>query len=307
MTGVESVLADGDAGILEYEVQRGHACNVVFYPPSTTASGLGLLSRNYDFPVAGIADLYGQPGSPHALTSQPYLLELHPEGSYASLSMTSYDLIGCLDGVNETGLCVALLGQADVVVREATIPSLADIGLDELLLGRFLLDSCATVEEAQKALAEQHVYYRHLPCHFIVADRSGRCAIYARRLDSGDHGWIEPRWRDTPVVVTNNDFRTEQGLEPGTLSDLHARVELIARGRSITFAQAADVSRCAYASTESSYFGEANPLRTLWHAVYSTVNPGVAARFYLGDQATASGATPAYTGFVRRRLSRSVA
>jgi hypothetical protein len=39
-------------------------CSAVYHPPSTTASGRGYLSRNYDFSIGSLADMMGLPLPP---------------------------------------------------------------------------------------------------------------------------------------------------------------------------------------------------------------------------------------------------
>jgi hypothetical protein len=60
-------------------------CSVVYYPPSTTASGTGYLSRNYDFPIGTMADLLRMPVPPEVnarmprVMREPYIMEWYPE------------------------------------------------------------------------------------------------------------------------------------------------------------------------------------------------------------------------------------
>ena len=104
-----------DLGILPYHLGPGPpapACSVVYYPPSTTATGRGYLSRNYDFSTGTIAELMGLPLPPEVrsqmrpVMSEPYLMEWYPEdGGYASLAIQAFDVLsGVLDGINSEGL-----------------------------------------------------------------------------------------------------------------------------------------------------------------------------------------------------------
>ena len=44
-----------------------------------------------------------------ALAADPWVVELHPDGGYASVSVGIMDVVGAMDGINEAGLAVALL------------------------------------------------------------------------------------------------------------------------------------------------------------------------------------------------------
>ena len=74
--------------------QPAFGCSVVYYPPNTTVTGHGYLSRNYDFFVGSMADLMMVPHPPDAepapaVMSKPHLMQRHREdGGYASLALT---------------------------------------------------------------------------------------------------------------------------------------------------------------------------------------------------------------------------
>ena len=80
--------------------------------------------------------------------------------------------MGAMDGINEAGLAVALLADNETPEPEPT--GTPQVGLSEQQVVRYLLDSCATVEEAKAALLLAKHYYFFTPCHFLVADRSWR-------------------------------------------------------------------------------------------------------------------------------------
>ena len=64
-------------------------CSVVYYPPATTASGRGYLSRNYDFSTGTMAEVMHMPLPPDVnaqmspVMSEPHIMEWYPEdGGY---------------------------------------------------------------------------------------------------------------------------------------------------------------------------------------------------------------------------------
>ena len=158
-----------------YEVPAG--CSVAFYPSSGTKDGHGLLSRNFDFPTATFTQIVGLPpiADERPLAADPWVVELHPDEGYASIVVGIMDLMGGMDGINEAGLAVALLADNETPDPEPT--GRPQIGLSEQQVVRYLLDRCATVEDAKEALLLAKHYYFFTPCHFVVADRSGAAFV----------------------------------------------------------------------------------------------------------------------------------
>ena len=99
-------------------------CSVAFVPPAKAANGIGLVSRNLDFPLEFGAALPGADrlsGSvrPSGVRtgSRPYLFEVYPDQGYPSLYFTMYDLFACCDGINAEGLVVAMLADDESMAR----------------------------------------------------------------------------------------------------------------------------------------------------------------------------------------------
>ena len=104
------------------------------------------------------------------------MIELHPDEGYASVVIAIMDLMGAMDGINEAGLAVALLADNETPEPEPT--RTPQVGLAEQQVVRYLLDTCATVDEAKTALLLAKHYYVFTPCHFVVADRSGASFVW---------------------------------------------------------------------------------------------------------------------------------
>ena len=51
------------------------------------------------------------------------------------------------------------------------------MGLSEVEFCRYVLETCATAEQALDAARVAHHYYLFHPEHFLVADRSGRAFV----------------------------------------------------------------------------------------------------------------------------------
>jgi Acyl-coenzyme A:6-aminopenicillanic acid acyl-transferase len=295
-------------------------CSVVYYPPATTASGGGYLSRNYDFSIGTMADLMRVPMPPEikdslpAVMSEPYIMEWYPEdGGYASLAIHAFDtLSGTLDGMNSAGLAVSIMADEEAIAAlgpklEPHLGSPQVIGLHELQVMRWLLDTCATVTEAEEALLTVKQHYVFIPCHYIVADKAGRSFVYENSTGRNTQYLIEGN--GTPQVATNfqlyqhptpdqrpggaltlenNAFWRYQTLvdriaqHPGLLTtdDLKANHACVNVSKLLETLGADSANTSVAAGVLS---------RTLWHSLYDQSAGTVEVSFYLGEDMQADG------------------
>jgi hypothetical protein len=302
MQGVARVFGmDLDAGDIDpsglfYNLQGEPrpGCSVTFYPPSTTAGGTGILSRNYDF-TTGTLDGRAPPPGRLGATSRPYVLELHPDQGHASIAIVAYDLVGgVLDGINDAGLAVALLADDESAERfpRADGPPVFEVGLYELNLPRFLLDNAADCDEAAALLLSSKHYVSYIPVHYLVADRHGRSFVFETSLADGREHVIEGD--GAPQVVTNHPLhrygKDRELPEPpaGSPESSYGRYrELCARTAPGTAPHTIESIKAAHAAV--SVRGPAAPAagkaihRTLWHALYFLDERRLSADFYLGE------------------------
>jgi hypothetical protein len=269
-------------------------CSNVFYPPDRTANGHALLSRNYDFSTGTAFELMGQatpPGAPMA-TARPFLVETRSEHGYACLCTTSYELLGgCVDGVNEHGLAVALLATPEVLRGQGTYrPSRSNgVGLSELHVPRFLLETCTTADEARRVLAEAPQFYITVPCHYLIADRHGDAFVWAHAARPERPIRID-RTPGQPLAITNH-------LPGHLIADVPPRDESVARlaklcaavdaagprPDSTTMRHVAEGVAARQAAGHGQYIAQ-KPARTLWHAFYDLEDLAVSIDFYLADE-----------------------
>jgi len=304
--GVEIDGGSADVSGIWYDLDVLPGCSVVFYPPACTASGHGILSRNYDYNTGSFSEILGLPSTPGAVaaTAHPYLIEAYPEGGIPSLCMCAYDLLGgCLDGVNAHGLTVALLADDETMSTHPMEPAgQAGVGLNEINVLRMLLDTCADVDEAKQALLSHKHYYAVVLCHYLIADRHGRSFVWeyspAHNREYITDGAGQPqvvtnhpvyRYRTLDELPHEDDnpassytrFRTlaaaiagaARPLSPDDLKKNHACVSLTERT-----APLANTSR-------------PRPHRTLWHALYDGQDRSVEISFYLGEDPTSADGT----------------
>jgi hypothetical protein len=98
----------------------------------------------------------------------------------------------CLDGINAEGPTVSLMGNVDLQNRCLPEPTLqSGVGLYELQVPRLLLDTCATVEEAKRALLLNKQYYWMMPS-----------AYYSFRLQD-DYG-TQASSKDAPFAAASS-------------------------------------------------------------------------------------------------------
>jgi hypothetical protein len=277
--------------MLIYPRSFGLGCSVVYYPPRVTASGAGIVSRNYDFTTG---TLYGKPPPEGelAVTARPYLVEMYPDRSYPSLAMYSYDLLsGVLDGINSEGLTVALLADDETLAKYGMEPAGFDAaGVGELQMLRMLLDTCATVEEAKEALLMTKQPYAVVPVHYLVADRHGKGFVWEYSQAHNREYIIENP--DKPLVTTNFSLhRHLEGKSPPSAAkakdvcprycELCERIATQTEKPTVDFIK--DCHKCADMVRPAAP-GRA-PTRTLWHALYFPEGRKVQVSFYLRDEA----------------------
>jgi len=274
-------------------------CSVVYYPPQFTSSGIGVFSRDYDFTTGTIMGLIPGPGETPC-TSRPYVVEMYPDGGYASIAIVAYDLLGALDGMNSAGLTIALLADDEIsdLGKSDPAPSV-QAGLEVLEVSRFLLDTCADVDEAKEALLGAKLYYSIIPCHYIVADAKGRSFIW-ENATSMHYGHIIDG-NGKPQITTNfmqhlhpetNSTPLDQSLKVCPRYD-NLRKRIAAVDGKFTL----DSIKQASGSVMAVRPPPARPraaARTLWHALYYPEQRRMEVDFYLGDGAGGeSGSVPA--------------
>jgi hypothetical protein len=75
---------------------------------------------------------------------------------------------------------LALLSLPEVIVAGTYRPRRRnEVGLLEVHVPRFLLETCSTAEEARHVLAEVPQFYITVPCLYLIADRRGDAFVWA--------------------------------------------------------------------------------------------------------------------------------
>ncbi len=305
-------------------------CSTAYIPPAKSQNGHSLISRNFDFSLGTASQMVGMPPRPGELpmVSRPYVFEVYPDEGYASVYLCVYDLFGTVDGINSEGLTVVLQADDESMAKYPVPPTLRpSVGLHEPLMLRFLLDTCATAEEAKRALLLTKQPRQVVPAHYIIGDRFGNSfvwessplynrdyitdgggdiQIFTNHLlypgprptpdPSDDPGWTFARHKLlTEAIPTGNG-----GITLEDLKTAHACV---------TFCAAFDRRMSGEAPIESGEAGTppedssgARELgRTVWHSLYDLDERRVEVKFYLGESADGQNRYSEYQEF---RLER---
>ncbi|MEM7199028.1 MAG: C45 family peptidase [Planctomycetota bacterium] len=283
---------------IAFHVEDFFGCSVTFYPPSLTADGRGVLSRNLDFSTGTM--IGKRPDAEHpAAMSRPYVIESYPDEGHASLFIGTMDLLGsAFDGINEHGLCAALLTDRELLERYPMAPRRdLTVGLSEIQLIRYLLETCATAAEAKSAILRAKHYYGFVPCHYIIADASGAAFVWEQSPDRNRNWFIENPGK--PLVTTN--FMLHLHDDPMALDPNEKGRGSVRRYQQLCRTIAAvdgpvDAAaiRAASAEVEAAFPAPPPhvpyaPERTLWHALYYPDDRSLEIDFYLGETPTGGG------------------
>jgi predicted choloylglycine hydrolase len=138
-----------------FDLKKIFACSALLVDPQRSATGGPLMGRNLDYPSLGYIHQ-------HTLVTV-----YRPKGKHAFASIGFPGLVGCLSGMNDAGLSVAILEVFQVKEGET---SFDPEGVPYALCYRKLLEECTTIDEAQKLLSTLR---RTATTNLVVADRNG--------------------------------------------------------------------------------------------------------------------------------------
>lgn len=140
-----------------------------------------IFARNFDFDYAPFMQIYTNPDNGYASVSTVNL-------SYAGYDKENLPTSGIginnfltlaapylpFDGMNEKGVCMALLAVPEV--QMVNDPN--KITLNTTTAIRLVLDKAASVDEAIELLNQYNIYFSgDVECHFLIADATGKSVI----------------------------------------------------------------------------------------------------------------------------------
>lgn len=136
-----------------FDLKKVFACSALLVEPGRSATGGPLLGRNLDYPSLGYIQ-------EHSLVTV-----YRPSGKHAFVSVGFPGLVGCLSGMNDAGLALAVLEVGQAKDGEPTFNAL---GIPYALCFRKLLEECTTIDEAYAMLQKLP---RTVLLNLVVADR----------------------------------------------------------------------------------------------------------------------------------------
>lgn len=276
-----------------YEVPAG--CSAAFYPGSGTTDGHGVLARNFDFPTATFTQIVGLAPleRERALAADPWVIELHPDDGYSSLTVGIMDLMGAMDGINDQGLTVALLADNESPEPEPT--GRPQVGLSEQQVVRYLLDRCADVAEAKQALLVAKHYYFFTPCHFLVADRSGASFVWEHSPRRNHEMIVNPDPANLGRLVCTNHL-LHRWPDPTQLPDDHGPMGTAALtyhrwqtlDAALTDHEIVDRGDIRAHFADVAFTAPVEGARTFWHGQYDVADGSSELSFFLRDDGVRS-------------------
>lgn len=142
--------------------------------------GEPLYARNFDFDFTPALLLKAKPTDGYAsismvnLSYAGYTKDNLPQSRQLNSFLTMAAPYLPFDGMNEKGLCVALLA----VSKAQTPNNPKAVTLNTTTTIRLLLDKAATVEQAEALLKKYNIYFSgNVKCHFLIEDASGNSVL----------------------------------------------------------------------------------------------------------------------------------
>lgn len=177
----------GLRGNLLPDVYRGgYACSSLIVDARHSATGGPLFGRNLDFYTLGLLD-------------NSSLVTVHrPKGKHAFASVSFPGLFGCLSGMNDAGLALAV---HEVFFSRDGAPMFNPKGVPYTFCFRRILEECATIKEAEKLLrSTERTTILNLaisdPKRSVVLEMTPK-SVVARRSIGG-------------ILACTNHFRTNE-------------------------------------------------------------------------------------------------
>lgn len=223
-----------------------------------------IYARNFDFLYAPFLQVYTNPDNGYVSVSTVNLsFAGYGEGNLPSSGISFQNFLTLaapflpFDGMNEKGVCIALLAVPEVWM----IDDPDKITLNTTTAIRLVLDKAATIDEAVELLRKYNIYFSgDVTCHFLIADATGKSVIveyYDNELQVVES--------DTDYQIASN-FIAYHGLNIGegyTEFDRYDAVEKVLQNNNTVTVE--DCEKLL--NTVGIYDGETDKLQ--WSVVYN--------------------------------------
>lgn len=188
-------------------------CSGLVLPKEKTEDGKGVfVGRNWDMNNSPLwSGLLGKkaPEDAFGCGERPVIMEVRPDTGYKHI------LIGChqlltpfVDCMNEKGLYAAVLMDPQST-GEFGGPLTGERlnGLSSCQVLPFLVETCATVEEAKKKILQSQILQVAVIIHILIADADGNATIFEIDPKTGAYIFTD-RKPGEPFFVTNHSVET---------------------------------------------------------------------------------------------------
>ena len=195
-------------GNVIYDFAKPAGCSTLVVEGNRSMTGAPLFGRNMDFMTHGFLDQYS------------LLTVYRPSGKRAFASVGFPGLLGCVSGINDSGLSLAMLEVRSTWDGSSRF----NIGGVPLMLCfRKIMEECSTVDEAEKLLNSMN---RTSMCNLTICDTK-ESAVFeittkqvVRRSSENGVTACTNHFRTDPLAVDTKCWRfplLEQALEPAKL------------------------------------------------------------------------------------------
>jgi hypothetical protein len=168
------------------DIKKVGGCSTLTIDAAHSATKGPLMGRNLDYPTLGF------------LHEHTLVTVCKPNGKHAFASIGFPGFVGCLSGMNDAGLCVAVL---EIYSANDGSKSFDPEGTPYAMCYRRILEECSTVAEAEKLLRSMKRTTRN---SLAVCDRE-TAAVFEITPKS-----LVVRKSDEGLALATNHFRTKE-------------------------------------------------------------------------------------------------
>lgn len=278
---------------LVYDAGPWNGCSSIYYPPSYTTTESGMLAHNMDYPLCSINRLFKLPEeNAPAMFTRNYVVELYPDKGFATIGVGTGDLLSVVSGINEKGLVAILHTDNYTMVNADPKPDISGLVFPTQVL-RYVLDNCATVEEAKTAILTNKISLTFEPGHLLIADTSGRSLIVEinpknMRVEFTNNPGTPQPFTNHPIYRFNDPskFPTYTPFEEdNTFARYDELTALLSKKKQFSADDALNNQMAVVARWNNLGRGQANPIpnRTIWTDLYDQKARTLKVKFYLRD------------------------
>lgn len=184
------------------DIKKIGGCSTLTIDAAHSATKGPLMGRNLDYPTLGF------------LHQHTLVTVCRPTGKHAFASIGFPGFVGCLSGMNDAGLCVAVL---EIYAANDDSKAFDPAGTPYALCYRRLLEECATVKEAEKLIRSMKRTTRNC---LAVCDRDGGAVFELTPKN------VVVRSSDDGLCPCTNHFRTKE-LSTGMICQRYTALEKV--------------------------------------------------------------------------------